>query len=361
MAEFVDELERFDASAPLAAGRTPPSSWYCDPAALALEKKTVLKRSWQAVGRLDQVKESGCYFSGTLAGEPFVVVRGDDGKIRGFFNVCRHHATCVVSGEGQKKRLTCPYHGWSYNLDGSLFGTANAGTLEDFKPADYGLISIPCEAWGPFVFLCLDPSPPSLKDQLKPLRGPLAKTNFEALHFAERRVYEMQCNWKVYVDNYLDGGYHVPTLHKELAGKLSLSGYRSEIFDRLSIQYCKGASMLDARVGDEQLYAWVYPNFMINRYGPVMDTNLVLPVSETRCKVVFDYYFENVEGEEARKFIAESIPPSDRVQNEDIAICESVQQGLLSSAYDQGRYAPQWEAPTQHFHKLLAADLKEGR
>jgi len=114
-------------------------------------------------------------------------------------------------------------------------------------------------------------------------------------------------------------------------------------------------------VGDEQLYAWVYPNFMINRYGPVMDTNLVLPVSETRCKVVFDYYFENVEGEEARKFIAESIPPSDRVQNEDIAICESVQQGLLSSAYDQGRYAPQWEAPTHHFHKLLAADLKEGR
>ncbi len=358
MAKFEDEIARFNPGAPVASGRTPPSSWYCDPAALALEKKTVLRRSWQAVGRIDQVKESGQYFSGTLAGEPYVVVRGEDGKIRGFFNVCRHHATCVVSGVGTAKRLTCPYHGWTYNLDGALFGTAHAGKLEDFDPKNYGLITIPCETWGPFVFLCLDPNPPSLSEQFEPLKEPLEKTNFENLHFAERRVYEMDCNWKVFVDNYLDGGYHVPTLHKELAAKLSLSGYRSEIHDRVSIQYCKGAADADARVGSDQLYAWIYPNFMINRYGPVMDTNWVLPLSENRSIVVFDYYFEEVEGEKAKRFIAESMPPSDRVQQEDIGICESVQRGLESSAYDEGRYAPTWEAPTMHFHKLLAADLK---
>jgi len=360
MGKFTDELERFDPSAPVAAARTPPSSWYQDPAAMALEKKTVLRRSWQAVGRVDQVDSPGRYFSGSLAGEPFVVVRGEDGKIRGFFNVCRHHATCVVSGEGQAKRLTCPYHGWTYNLDGSLFGTAHAGKLEDFDPKNYGLISIPCETWGPFVFLCLDRNPPALADQMEPLMGPLAAMNFESLKFAERRVYEMDCNWKVFVDNYLDGGYHVPTLHKELAAKLSLSGYRSEIFDRLSIQYCKGADDADVRVGTDQLYAWVYPNFMINRYGKMMDTNWVLPLSETRSVVVFDYYFEETEGEDAKKFIADSLPPSDRVQREDIDICESVQRGLASSAYDEGRYAPKWEEPTMHFHKLLAEDMKRG-
>jgi choline monooxygenase len=358
MGEFESELSRFDAGAAVAEAKTPPSSWYRSPEFLERERSTVFRRSWQPVGRVDQLAEPGDYFTGSLADEPYLVARGEDGEIRAFFNVCRHHATCVASGEGRAKRFTCRYHGWTYELDGSLFSTAHAGTLEDFDPGRYGLLPIECAVWGPWVFLRLDPGGASLEASLSPLRAPLEKTGFGSLKFAERRVYEMACNWKVYVDNYLDGGYHVATLHKDLAAKLSLSGYRSETHERLSIQYCKGAPDADPRVGSDQLYAWVYPNFMINRYGSIMDTNWVLPLSPERSVVVFDYYFEETEGEEAKRFIADSLPPSERVQNEDVEICESVQRGLASSAYDRGRYAPRWEEPTLHFHRLLAKDLR---
>ena len=222
-------------------------------------------------------------------------------------------------------------------------------------------------AWDPLVFIHLGDDPAPLLPQLAPLTPRLQAMHTAALKFVARRSYALRCNWKVYVDNYLDGGYHVSVLHRALAGQLDLDTYRTEVFDHLSIQSCRtpeeapeaGGGDFAERLGTEALYAFVYPNLMLNRYGPILDTNLVLPTGPEQCEVVFDYYFLETEGEAARAFIERSIAASHRVQEEDISICESVQKGLASPAYDRGIYAPRIEMGAYHFHRLLAADLRE--
>lgn len=359
------EISRFDPSIPIERAWTPPASWYVSPEIFAWERERVFRRSWQAVGRAGQVASPGDYFTGAIAGDPFVVVRGDDGTLRAFHNVCRHHAAEVCAGAGRLSELSCPYHGWTYRLDGTLTRAPRLGRNEIFDRARFSLKPASVATWGPLVFVHLGENPPPLAAELGELLARLDGSGTPSLKFAARREYELACNWKVYVDNYLDGGYHVSVLHKALAGQLDLDTYVTELFPRVSIQSCRSpeetpeASGGDfaERIGAEALYAFVYPNFMLNRYGPILDTNWVLPLGPDRTKVVFDFFFETVEGEEARAFVERSVAASHRVQEEDMTICESVQRGLTSPAYDRGIYAPSVETAAHHFHKLLAADL----
>jgi choline monooxygenase len=317
---------------------------------------------------MDQVQDPGDFFAGCVADLPYVVVRDGDGTLRAFHNACRHHAAQVCAGEGQVQELVCPYHGWTYRLDGTLSRAPRLGRSAVFDRERFSLRPAAVEAFGPLVLVYLgDGEPPPLAPQLADLGERLAAMGTGDLRFAARRSYDLRCNWKVYVDNYLDGGYHVSVLHRALAGQLDLDTYRTEIFDRLSIQSCRspeeapGAEGGDfpERIGAEALYAFVYPNLMLNPYGPILDTNWVIPLGHDRCRVVFDYFFRDTEGPQARAFIERSIAASDRVQQEDISICESVQVGLGSPAYDRGIYAPAIETAAYHFHRLLAADLKE--
>lgn len=166
------------------------------------------------------------------------------------------------------------------------------------------------------------------------------------------------------MDNYLDGGYHVKYLHPGLAGQLDLKSYKTEIFDQLSIQSCSDnsedptiqSSDFSDRITGGADYVWVYPNLMLNRYGSILDTNLVLPISPDKTLTVFDYYFEESVAHD-ETFISKSLAASDQVQKEDIMICEAVQKGLESRAYDMGRYSPELEAPAHHFHRLLHRSL----
>jgi choline monooxygenase len=177
------------------------------------------------------------------------------------------------------------------------------------------------------------------------------------LRFYGRRVYDLECNWKVFVDNYLDGGYHVSTIHPSLAAELNTENYQVESYDRFSIQSCVSSDP-NNRIGAEALYAFVYPNLMINRYGPVMDINIAVPIGKNRCRVFFDYFFEDHVSEQ---FIEKCLKDSDQVQQEDLAICASVQKGLRSIAYDQGRYAPNLEKSMHRFHCLLHEDYQSGK
>lgn len=164
----------------------------------------------------------------------------------------------------------------------------------------------------------------------------------------------------VFCDNYLDGGYHVPYAHRDLASGLKLDSYTTDIFEKVSIQWCESDSTEKVdfdRLGSKALYAFIYPNFMINRYGPWMDTNLVLPLSATKCRVIFDYFIDPSVVDD-KVFIERSLEESERVQIEDIALCEGVQRGLESPAYIVGRYAPSVEMAMHHFHCLLHAGLK---
>jgi choline monooxygenase len=355
-------LKDYDAEAPLDRAFTIPAPWYVDPRVHELEKKAVFG-GWQVVGRLDQVKETGDFFTAEVAGEPLVVARGRDGVVRAFFNVCRHHAAAVATEEqGRAASLRCPYHGWTYSLEGELRGTPDFDGVCGFDRAQNGLVHVPMETWENFVFVRLEHGP-SLAEFLGRLPERIRPLGLGGLHFVERRKYVLDSNWKVFVDNYLDGGYHVPFLHKGLDSVLDYAGYTIENEDRFCLQSSpvvdsgRDASTAAVRKGERALYYWLYPNFMINWYEGVMDTNLVLPLGVDRTLVIFDFYFSDV-SEAAMVRNRDSIGVGGRIQDEDTGICVSVQRGLGSRAYRAGRLSVRREAGEQLFHRLLAADLR---
>jgi choline monooxygenase len=184
--------------------------------------------------------------------------------------------------------------------------------------------------------------------------------------FVGRKEYELDCNWKVFVDNYQDGGYHVNTVHPGLAGAIDYAQYRTEIAGQTSVQIAPLKQADDAaigmvRTGTHAYYWWIFPNLMINLYQGLMDTNLVLPLGPDRCRVLFDFYFADTNSAAAQKFIADSMSVADQVQMEDQGVCEEVQRGLKSRSYDTGRFSVKREAGGYHFHKLLAQRLREGQ
>jgi len=361
-------LASYNAAAALQDAYTIPAPWYTDARIAQLELQNVFSRTWQPVGRTAQVEKPGQYVTATVAREPIVAVRGSDGKLRAFYNVCRHHAMSVMNEPcGHAQHMRCPYHGWTYNLEGELRGMTEFEGVCNFDRAQNGLVPVRVETWENFVFVNLDPHAASLHDFLAALVGLAKPLHFGGLKFVERRSYIQQCNWKVYVDNFLDGGYHVPHMHKGLNSVLDYTNYTIENVDRCCVQsspvavdQSSEASAAATRKGDRAYYFWQYPNFMLNWYEGYLDTNLVIPLGVDRCEVIFDFYFGDT-SEAQMPYIRESMGVSERVQQEDIVICDGVQRGLSSRAYQAGRLSVRREAGEHLFHRLLAADLNDTR
>ena len=352
---------------PLAEASTIPASWYIDARVHDLERRTVFPRAWLPACRVEQVETGGRFVTLDLAGEPLVIVRGTDGTIRGFFNVCRHHAAAVVtSGDGVAGQFRCPYHGWTYALDGSLKGTPDFSGVCNFDRATHGLVPVDTDVWEGWVFARVERGGPALRDWLgADLVDGLRRLGLERYTWVERRTYSLACNWKVFVDNFLDGGYHVPHVHKRLDTVLEYSEYTIENGIRSCLQSSPlvqdGAppEVAALRSGQRASYYWIYPAFMINVYGTAMDTNIVVPRGVDHTDVVFDFFFSraSMSGPSGH---AASITLSQQIQEEDVAICESVQRGLTSRAYTSGRLSVRREAGEWLFHKLLSADLRQG-
>jgi len=359
-----DLVGLYNPADPLEQASTIPAPWYFDTRIAQLEHDTVFASNWQVVGRLDQVQTPGRFFTITINDEPLVVVRGDDGQLRAFYNVCRHHAATVVPEEsGCAKQFRCPYHGWTYGNDGTLKGMVEFEGVCNFNRADNGLVPVRLDSWENFLFVNLDGKAAPLLaflGNVPSLTAPLKLT--EKLHHFDRRIYTLNCNWKVYVDNYLDGGYHVPHAHKGLSSVVEYTKYTIENFERSCLQSTPldSSGALDSSIGSTRrghaFYLWIYPNFMINAYSGVMDTNLVLPLGVNKCAVIFDYYFADV-SPAASQHHRDSIAVSEKVQEEDMAICDSVQRGLASRAYVAGRLSVRREAGEHLFHRLLHHDL----
>ncbi|MGA8762920.1 MAG: aromatic ring-hydroxylating dioxygenase subunit alpha [Candidatus Sulfotelmatobacter sp.] len=359
-------LAGYNDRAPLSQASTIPAPWYVDPRIAELERLNVFSKTWQLVARTDQLQAPGQFVAATVADEPIVVVRGNDNVLRAFYNVCRHHAAAVVTQPcGQAAMLQCPYHGWKYGLDGSLKGMPEFEGVENFDRAENGLLSVRVETWECFVFVNLDDDAAPLTEFLGGLVQRVAPLGVSKLHYFDRRVFDINCNWKVFVDNFLDGGYHVPHLHKGLNSVLDYRQYTIENEDRYCLQSSpmvvsdEDAATGATRKGDRARYFWQYPNLMINCYEGYMDTNLVIPVDTDHCTVIFNFYFSDV-SDAGREYNQQSVEVSDRVQAEDLGICEDVQRGLKSRAYGAGRLSVRREAGEQLFHRLLAADLKRG-
>nr|VDD40641.1 unnamed protein product [Brassica oleracea] len=368
-------VEEFDPEIPVERALTPPSSWYTDHQFHRGELDRVFYGGWQVVGCSDHIKDNRDFFTGRLGEVEFVVCRDDDGTINAFNNVCSHHASILASGSGRKSCFVCPYHGWTYSLNGSLVKATRMTGIENSALNEMGLKPLRVAVWGPFVLLKVTQATWKKEEDVESdglvasewlgsSAGRLSEGGVDShLSFICRREYTIDCNWKVFCDNYLDGGYHVPYAHKGLMSGLDLETYSTTLFERVSIQECGGGGSKAGeedggfdRLGSQALYAFVYPNFMINRYGPWMDTNLVIPLGPRKCKVVFDYFLDpSLKDDEA--FIRRSLEESERVQMEDAVLCENVQRGLESPAYDKGRYALA-EKAMHHFHCLLHRNLK---
>ena len=356
-------LAEFDPGLPLERARTIPSSWYTAPEVYEAERRAVFGRTWQVVGRAEPVSRPGSFLTAEVAGEPVLVVRGDDGVLRAFFNVCRHRAAPVVTEPyGSATKLRCRYHGWTYDLAGNLRGTPEFDGVREFCKEDNGLAPVGAVAeWGPLVWVHLDPPREPLAEFLRPFASWVAsRGGVGGLVWKARRTYDLACNWKVYVDNYLDGGYHVNTVHPGLAGVLDYREYRTVCDGNTVVQ---SAPLKPAegetgrtRTGDLATYWWVYPNFMANLYAGVMDTNLVLPLGVDRCRVVFDFYFAAGADE---GFVRDSVAVAEQVQAEDVGICEEVQRGLGSRSYTTGRFSVKRENGGHYFHQLLGRALQQ--
>jgi choline monooxygenase len=328
-----------------------PAFCYVAPWFHDLERNAVFTRSWQLVARADDLVDPGDHVVAEVAGVPLVVVRGDDGVLRALHNVCRHRAGPLVTCDGKGARaLTCKYHGWTYALDGRLRGAPEMGRAIDFDAAAIHLPPARVAAWRGLVFAALG-DVPAFEALVAGIDARLPA--HQPLLFAERVSYAIACNWKTYVDNFLEG-YHLPQVHPQLNALLDYRSYRTELAPWFVLQ----SSPLErgnALYGDgDALYYWLYPNTMLNFLPGRLQTNRVVPVDAAHCRVEFDFFY----AAGAAALRDSDAQFSDLVQREDVAICEAVQRGLRSGSYNAGRLNPVREQGVWHFHESLRAALR---
>jgi choline monooxygenase len=351
----------------LARAATLPSSYYLDASVHEREREAIFGRTWQLVARLDDLARPGDFVPATILDEPIVIAHGLDGELRGFYNVCRHRAGQVALSKGNRKSLQCRYHGWTYGLDGTLRAAPEMEETLDFRKEDFGLREIRVDRWGPFVFANLDEAAPPLRELMGAIPAEVARAGYDVEHMRliERREYLIECNWKVYVDNYLEG-YHLPIAHPALFKELDYDAYRVETFRHYSKQHAPirelregeelGRDRRYVRAADgegEALYYWLFPNTMFNIYQDNMSSNVILPVGVDRTLTIFEWFFAEPGTAEGWESTQQSIAFSDQIQQEDIVLCEQVQRGLRSRSYEAGRFSAKRENGVFHFQELV--------
>lgn len=357
----------------LSLAQTLPSRWYTAPEFLPLETEKLFWRTWQPIGRTELVARPGDFFTGELVGEPLVITRGKDNQLRAFFNVCQHRAGPVAKGRGNRKSLQCAYHGWTYDLSGQLLHAPEFDGVQDWQKEAVCLKPVAVTTWGPFVFVNLNPNCLPFDHYYGQIKEEVKAAGFriEQMSRVERRDYLINCNWKVYVDNYLEG-YHIPIAHPELFRALDYDAYRVDTFRYHSCQYApffplseeqpreRDRRIMRSENEAQALYYWVFPNVMLNIYPDNMNINIILPLGHDQTLTIFEWYFEQPGTGPGWESMQQAIAFSDRIQQEDIEICETVQKGLTSRAYNQGRLSLARENGVHHFHQLLAEFLHKG-
>ncbi len=361
------DLSDFTPTGDLSRASTLPARWYTEPQFLELEKEKIFWKTWQLVGRVDMAARPGDFFTYDLYGEPLLVARGVDQQLRAFYNVCPHRAGPVAVGKGNRKSLQCRYHGWTYGLDGRLLAAPEFEGVQDWRKEEVCLPPVQVEVWEPFIFVNLDPQPVSLREIFGAIPAEVAQAGFQPdqMQLVERRDYIVESNWKVYVDNYLEG-YHIPIAHPGLFREIDYEQYRVDTFRYYASQH---APIRPLRPGDnlpgrdrrylrteeesQALYYWVFPNLMLNFYPDNMQINIIVPLSQEQTLTIFEWYFKQPGSGEGWESMQQSIAFSDQVQKEDMEICETVQKGLRSRSYNQGRFSAKRENGVHHFQALV--------
>jgi len=340
----------------LARAETLEARLYHAAEAFELERQRIFAREWILVGHESEVAEPGRTLAECLAGYPIFVQRGRDGSLRGFHNVCRHRAGPLVEdGRGTHHSLRCRYHGWTYDEEGRLKSARDFGDAEDFDPARYSLFPIRVARARGFVFVNLDEGAAPLESALGPFLELARDVPFEAASFFGRVQHELACNWKTYVENYLEG-YHIPFLHTALSREVETRAYR--------VEPGPGYVLHDVptRAGTENpvykgFWAWVAPNVAFNVYGNGMSVERMLPTGPRRTRIEYLFFFDDL-GESGRETREAALAMCARVTGEDRMICEAVQRNLEAGIYTRGRLSPQHEAGVHAFQERVRAALR---
>jgi choline monooxygenase len=344
----------------VALARTPPAAFYTDPVRLVRELATVFTRSWQYVGHTAQLARPGDFFTTRSAREPLVFVN-DGGVIRGFFNVCRHRAGPLALGCGNAARLVCRYHGWTYSLQGQLLRAPEMEGAQHFEPANIHLEPVAVHVLGPLIFAALDASTPPFDGFHPRLADECAPYQLARLRHVMTRDYPVAANWKLYVDNFLEG-YHLPQVHPALGREIDYKSYATELATHRVLQHAPvrpdTGSLYTPVAGEPAArYYWLFPNLMLSFYERQLQVNVVIPDGVDRTVVRFDWFALDAgpeHGEQER--FRTLVEFSDLVQAEDAGICQVLQGNVQSSAYRSGPYCPAREAGVHLFHRLMLGE-----
>lgn len=363
--ELRKEILRFNPKCDINEAFTPPSSWYNRKDFFELEKKAIFMNNWIGTRGYEKLHEDDNYITGEIINQPYIISKpknnDQESKFKAFYNVCAHKGSHVASGCGNAKEFSCPYHGWTYNNCGNLTKATSIGGIKNFKNKENGLKPINCQTFGLWNFLNFSEN--STKKDFENITNPVLENirnfkydDFNDLTFLARREYTLKTNWKLYLDNFNDDDYHIPYLHKSSAANWGYNKTDSTtIFNKCIVQLSKNPHP-DSTLGLGGVYSFIYPNTMIGRSGENLHSIVVEPINEKLSNIVIESYI-------AKKFIndtkliEETLKFIEILHLEDTWMCESVQKGLDSEGFDQGRYSPTKEHGTRAFHIMLYEDL----
>ena len=337
---------------------TLPARWYTDAAVLEAEYAAIFRGAWQYAGRAELVAAPGSYLTAELGRVPIVVVRDDGGELRGFVNVCRHRAHPVMNGTGRCTTLQCPYHAWTYGLDGTLRKAPRGDQEPGFSVDGIGLVPVAVDRWGPFLFARVAADGPPLRDALGGLPDVVAAAGvrLDALRWVARVPWSLDCNWKVAIENYLEC-YHCSVAHPGFSKLIDVrpDAYELHERDRFSFQVGPPRAAADGEIPRGQWH-WAWPNLTLNVEPGAQNLSIDawFPDGPSRTEGVTDYFFAADGPDE----VAEEIMAFSRqVGDEDAALVQAVQRGLESGLVPEGRLMPHSERLIAHFQTLVREAL----
>ncbi|MBA3822684.1 MAG: aromatic ring-hydroxylating dioxygenase subunit alpha [Ktedonobacterales bacterium] len=354
----------------LEAGYTLPTEWYIRDEYFQREQHRVFRRTWQYVGLLEQVAKTGDFFTVQFGTTSLIIVRETETTLHAFANVCRHRGSQLIDGDsGTCTTLQCRYHAWTYRLDGSLLKAPGMADEPDFHPDQFALAAVAVDTWGPFIFVNLDAHATPLQSLLGELPTLVKQTGLALgdIRRRIRRTLEIQANWKVVVDNYLEC-YHCPVAHPAFCDLIDINDYHVTEYDSFSTQTGalkksakrgKGKHGYDASQGvTDGFYAYLWPNFTLNIYpGPGnVSLNLFVPLDTHRTLAIYDYCFADAVSD---RDVADFVRFIDQVQDEDTVLCEAVQRGMRSGFFEQGKLMLSRERALRHFQHLVYQSVSD--
>jgi glycine betaine catabolism A len=336
--------------------------YFVSPEIFAEEQKKIFSEQWVLVGHQNQIARSGDYFISEVAGESLIVVRDKRSTIRAFYNVCRHRGTRLQEDQsGHASAIQCPYHAWTYALDGRLVGAPHMDDIPGFDKPDYSLHPVHLGLWEGLIFVNLADSPAPLEEWFAPLAGKFSHWNLPILRSAKAINYDVQANWKLMFENYSEC-YHCPGVHPELS-KLSpydsaendltegpfLGGFmRITKGNSLTISGKSCALSVGAFGKDDfhrVFYYSIFPNTLLSLHPDYAMVHQLRPLSPTQTLILCDWFF-HPEAFERKDFKPEdAIEFWDMTNKQDWHVCELSQQGIASRAYTPGPYSSRESIP----------------